>query len=407
MPSRAGVQAGSVACSGGRRSLRRPRMTFPRHAEVQAEAERIESLDGVRGVAILLVILMHAMFFGVPLPGTAPLDAGALWPSVAALGWCGVDLFFVLSGFLITGILLRARGSPHYFRNFYVRRALRIFPLYYAVLALLLFGLERAPATTAEKLSYFLYYQNVRYALFGEVASDPARLITWSLAIEEQFYLIWPAVVAAASRQALQRICVALIGGAIVLRFLLLAAGLHTTYFLTPCRLDTLAAGALLALVPAPPMWLGRLALAAGAAGLIAVARIAGTSLPEAPHMQRYGLIAALCFAVGVVVLARGEGWSARALRWRPLRSLGRYSYCVYLVHFLVVDHLAHYAYYGMHPNLQRWLATHVPPTGLVWLFTAACLLLSWGLAFASWHLFEKWFLALKRYFPSGGDPTR
>src|SRR5262245_48753190 len=127
-----------------------------------AEPARIDALDGVRGIAILLVVLMHAMFFGVPLPGVPPLDASGLYPRIAALGWCGVDVFFVLSGFLITGILLRTKDRPHYFRNFYARRALRIFPLYYVVIVLLLFVLARPAATAAEKTSYLLYYQNVR-----------------------------------------------------------------------------------------------------------------------------------------------------------------------------------------------------------------------------------------------------
>ena len=103
------------------------------------EPERIAALDGVRGVAILLVLVMHGLYIG-PFVEHAFLLSG--YARVACLGWCGVDVFFVLSGFLITGILVRSKGGPGYFRNFYARRTLRIFPLYYLVVALVLAGLS-------------------------------------------------------------------------------------------------------------------------------------------------------------------------------------------------------------------------------------------------------------------------
>lgn len=378
---------------------------MPDPASAPAESARIGALDGVRGLAILLVLLFHAMFFGVPLPGAAPLDAAAPYPRAAALGWCGVDVFFVLSGFLITGILLRSKEAPHYFRNFYARRALRIFPLYYVVIVLLLFVLERPPATAAEKASYLLYYQNVRYAFWGEGQFDPARLVTWSLAIEEQFYLVWPAVVWFASRRALARLCVVAIVVAIASRWLLVAGGLHATHFLTPCRLDTLAAGALLAILGFPGWRWGAAAAIGGAVGLWGIATWTGSSFPESPAMQQYGLLAALALAVGVLILACSGGWFARLCRARVLRSLGQYSYCIYLVHFLVIDGLAHGSFFHLPAGVQQWLVAHLSPLVLLLLFTACCLAASWLVAFASWHGFEKWFLALKRHFPGAGAP--
>ena len=369
------------------------------------ESARIDALDGVRGLAILLVVLLHGTFYGVPLPGVAPLPEHPYW-RLAGLGWCGVDVFFVLSGFLITGILLRSKGAPGYFRNFYARRALRIFPLYYLVLALLLWVLPRPPATPAEQVSYLLYYQNLRLAFAVDAHFDPAREITWSLAIEEQFYLVWPAVVWLVSRRGLVRVCVAAIAGAIALRFWMTGVPDVRTHVLTPCRVDTLAAGALLAVVGLPPRWLAVTALAAGALGLVVLASWTGTSLPEHPtdpRMQRYALLAALAFAVGVVALAAGGGRLAGWLRLAPLRSLGRYSYCIYLVHFVVVDELAHAAFRDLDPGLQDRLAGLAPPTVLLVAFTLVCLVGSWAIAVVSWHLYEKWFLALKRFFPSGG----
>jgi peptidoglycan/LPS O-acetylase OafA/YrhL len=357
--------------------------------------ERIPALDGLRGVAILLVLVMHAGFPGIAVDSSvsAPLLHGYLW--VALLGWCGVDVFFVLSGFLITGILVRAKGSPHYFRDFYARRALRIFPLYYLALLLLFVVLPRpAAAAPGEAWASCLYVQNWLYGLRG-VFSDPARTITWSLAIEEQFYLLWPALVLWTTPQGLRRLCVATIVGAIALRAALLLGGAEHVYFLTPCRLDALAAGALLAVVPLPTPRFGQLATLVGAAGLAGVAAYAGSPLTErSPSMQGLGLVASLLLAVGLLVLGRGEGLVARALRWRWLGVFGRYSYCIYLTHVLVIEVVGRW----WMERTGQW--AHAWP--LLWVLglTVLSIVASLVVGVASWHLFEKWFLQLKRYFP-------
>lgn len=362
------------------------------HAE-----ERVEALDGVRGIAILAVVLMHCAMFGM-----VREDIREHWLTrTLLLGWTGVDLFFVLSGFLITGILLRTKERPHYFRNFYARRALRIFPLYYVVVTLLLFVLPRGAATTtAEKVPYYLYVQNFAWLWPGESNPDIARTITWSLAVEEQFYLAWPAVVWFASRAGLLRICCGMIVVAAALRFVLLAAGLETVYFLTPCRFDGLAVGACFALLPLPRPWVGRTLATVGGAGLVATAWCTGSSLPEKnPDMQRWGILSALPLATGLLLLARGEGWFARACRNRVLRSFGRYSYCIYLVHLLVVEQvIALWIRFAQtHPGvLDGWSAP-----AIVLPFTAMCVPAVWAVGFASWHLFEKHVLALKRRFES------
>jgi peptidoglycan/LPS O-acetylase OafA/YrhL len=366
------------------------------------EPARNEALDGLRGFAILAVVGFHAMFLDPTLLGGARPATTDFYPSLALLGWCGVDVFFVLSGFLITGILVRSKGAPGYFRNFYARRALRIFPLYYLVVGLLLFGLGRPATTAAEKASYLLYYQNVRYALVGEGTFDPARLVTWSLAIEEQFYLVWPTVVWLCSRRALVRVCVAVIAASIALRFWLLAGGLHTTHFLTPCRLDTLAVGSLLALVPPPPRWLGVACAWFGFGGLLAVARVTGDPFPESIPMQRWGLLAALAFAVGLLILVRQPGLVAAVCRFEPLRALGQVSYCVYLVHFLVLDALTR-GVLALPANAKQAIAGALPAQAIAALLGLCCLGGSWLVAVISWRLFEEPILRLKRYFPSGG----
>ncbi len=367
-------------------------------ATVANEPERIAALDGVRGLAILFVLVMHSLYIG-PLVG---LDVGAHpYARVAWLGWCGVDVFFVLSGFLITGILVRSKGGPGYFRNFYMRRTLRIFPLYYAVVALLLFVLPRPLITSEDYLPHLLYYQNFRYAYGLLAGHDAALQVTWSLAIEEQFYLLWPALVWCLSTRALRALCVAAILAAVGMRFYLVGQGLPGTHFLTHCRLDTLAAGALLAISPRPGAWLGWVLAPLGLLGLVVTAFACGISVPFAPAMQQWGLLCTLALGVGVLTLARASTALQPMFGLLPLRSLGKYSYCIYLTHMLVVEWLGARAQ-SLGGDLPR-VVQALSPLGCTVAFTLAVVVCSWLLALLSYHLFERWFLALKRYFPSSG----
>lgn len=360
--------------------------------------KHVAELDGVRGLAILLVLVMHGVYIG-PLLG---LDVTAhAYARTALLGWAGVDVFFVLSGFLITGILVRSKGREHYFRNFYMRRVLRIFPLYYLVIALLLWVLPRPGAVPAAgQAAYLLYYQNWWFALVQPDADFPLK-VTWSLAIEEQFYLLWPALVFCASTRALRFVCGAVIAASLMLRFVLLDQGFVHTHFLTPCRMDALAVGALLAVVPPPRAWFGALATLAGAGGLVAVAFVGGASLPESIVEQRWGLLAALSLGVGLLSLARSSIALGPVFRLLPLRSLGKYSYCIYLTHMLVVEWLSGRVL-ALGPQRLGELVGQWGAVTLTVAFTLAVVVCSWLLALVSWHAFEKWFLRLKRRFPSG-----
>ena len=214
------------------------------------------ALDGLRGTAILAVLVCH---YASLLPRT---------PAVGLLeiGWAGVDLFFVLSGFLITGILLDARGTPNYFRNFYARRALRIFPLYYGFLVVTLLVslvVRLAPGASHEGIRHLwaaqpsLWTYTVNYWIPTQTGWNPwSEMVIplWSLSVEEQFYLVWPLVVCRLSERGLVRLCVGIVAGALLLRLSLTAAGVDWSwlYFVTPARADSLAAGALLALLAAP-----------------------------------------------------------------------------------------------------------------------------------------------------------
>jgi peptidoglycan/LPS O-acetylase OafA/YrhL len=186
-------------------------------------------LDGLRGLAVALVMLAHVTLFGAP---RTRLDA--LLSAPFALGWCGVDLFFVLSGFLITRILLATRDSSSYYRSFWARRALRIVPLYWLLLAFFLLIVPRVSAlaplgrlwlsgTQPAGLWYWLFLSNWKIAISGWDAQ--ALSIVWSLAIEEQFYLFWPFVVRRLDEQRLLVVCLVIAAGAMALRLALFAGG--------------------------------------------------------------------------------------------------------------------------------------------------------------------------------------
>ena len=182
-------------------------------------------LDGIRGLAIFAVLWHHLVTFSGLEPAVR-LDYH-LWRT-GSWGWVGVDLFFVLSGFLITGILYDSRSSGRYYFNFFGRRALRILPLYYGVLAVAFLVVpaflapRSAEALTRDQAWYWLYLINVKFAFDGW--PEPAYLgHFWSLAIEEQFYLIWPLVVRMLSRRRLLLVCMVCFLAALGLR--VLAAG--------------------------------------------------------------------------------------------------------------------------------------------------------------------------------------
>jgi peptidoglycan/LPS O-acetylase OafA/YrhL len=325
---------------------------------------------------------------------------------VLTSGWVGVDLFFVLSGFLITGILYDTKHGSAYLRRFYARRVLRIFPLYYASLVLMLGVLPLVPAfgtalagVGADGEWYWLYLVNVRIAFEGW--PKPALLgHFWSLAVEEQFYLVWPFVVLAFGRRALVRLCAAVMLGSLLLRVLLHAGDLATAaYVLTPARMDALAAGALVALIARGPGGLAAVAPAsrivgwACAAGVLGLVAFLG-GLP-AEHLVvgtvGYSLLALLAGALLVsVVRAPAGSRLAAAFTAAPLTFLGRYSYALYVLHHpLILLRPEGWSIDTLAQHVGGWL----PAAGL---YALAFILLCIPPALVSWHLIEKHFLRLK-----------
>ncbi len=376
---------------------------------LEQEARRghlhIPVLDGLRGIAVIGV-----MFFHFAMSPAAPSRLNDLLIRVSRFGWIGVDLFFVLSGFLITGILIDAKSSPHYFRNFYARRTVRIFPLYYGVLALFyliaphtnLYPAAGVAAAKQYQAWYWLYASNFLIAFKGGWVFEQFTHF-WSLAVEEHFYLFWPAIVYLVSPRKLGWVCLAFIAGGLVVRLVFTMLGLNEYYahLLTPSRVDSLALGGLVAVMARRRNGLRDFV---GAAKIVAVICVLGVGIIYArvhdfqPKYQivrtaGFTLLALLFGAILVLsVTAKADGLAGRVLGGRVLRFFGKYSYGLYIFHVLIVPPVRESV------SAVR-MAGHIGAFGGLAVHIAACFLVSIAMALLSWHLFEKWFLELKRYF--------
>jgi peptidoglycan/LPS O-acetylase OafA/YrhL len=359
------------------------------------------TLDGVRGLAIVLVLAHNLNILTGP-----QTPAGTAVSRLDDLGWVGVQLFFVLSGFLITGILMDTRESDNYYRAFLGRRVLRIFPLYYATLlvAFVVLPLVGAPHPPPDGQLFLWTYTSNWAAPAGY--DNPEFPHFWSLAVEEQFYLLWPFVVRALTPRRLLALCLGLAVAAFAVRvgLRLGGAGPQPAYMWTITRMDALALGAAVAVVlrmPRASAWAlrwdrgsGWIALAIGLAGFIITRGDPRTTVLS----QTIGYsILAVTFSVfvfaAVTADARRRGPLYHALAWSPLRVLGTYSYGIYVFH--VPIHRA----IGL-PLLHRWVPEGTPigsKIGILYFVIAS--LVSLGAAVISYHLFEQRFLALKRYF--------
>lgn len=373
---------------------------FPRRRAEDIEVSRhCVPLDGVRGLAILLVLCYDCL----KLPNTNPIFT--VIRKVTASGWMGVDLFFVLSGFLITGILLDTAGQRGYWKSFILRRSVRIFPLYYATLLVVfvLIPLSSVGLIPRELIHdqawYWLYGQNWLFTLRGDWPE--ARILNhfWSLAVEEQFYIVWPLVVAALSRSNLKRLCVLLCVTALGLRFWLLTHGTSgvCTYVMTTTRMDSLCAGALVALAVRNPDWINRWSRWMLPAFMATSILLVGTDVVwpvlESQSFAAYSLghsLIALCFAslVATMFLLPAQHPLSRLFSLKPLLVLGKYSYAIYVFHRFV------------HAAVLKVNWSFAPESLQGIAIFMATLLGSLAVAQVSWVLLEKPFLQLKKYFP-------
>jgi len=330
------------------------------------QRQHIPQLDGMRGLAILLVLLAHSAIAFTRVPSFR-------W--IEGYGSLGVQLFYVLSGFLITRILLDTKDTPHFFRNFFARRALRIYPLYYALLVFVMFsgvvhqhGVRWWP--------YIFYLSNIMYHTVEPSPLGPV----WSLAVEEQFYLVWPFAVSVLSRRGLERLCATMIVGAICLR-LTGVLQFHNTLL----QLDALAGGALVA------CRIDRIASWRPYAWFVACLLPLGLTLPPGFWYSVSQTVQALGGAALLIILLDNEVFISRVFREPALRYLGKISYGVYLLHSLIFAAF-----------LRSRLGVSVIEGGSV-LAAILCLVGQFALvvvvASVSFYFFESPLLRLKRYF--------
>lgn len=374
-----------------------------------AGAKHLIALDGLRAVAITSVILYHTRL------GSSHSGAvDRLLYILTGAGWCGVDLFFVLSGFLITGILLDAKGRGRFFRNFYIRRTLRIFPLYYLVLFVVLVVLPHVLPTDDPGVQRILDHQAGlwTYATNIEVLRASGWIYSagwiefthlWSLAIEEQFYLVWPLLVFLLPRRALVALAVALVVVAPIVRVAMLEGhrSVLVVYSFTICRIDTLAIGSLLAVLvraaPARVLAAARAMLVVGASGVVGVIAMARDLDFDAWTVQTVGYSMLGLFFGGVVLLAtRPSGAIRRVLANPALVLIGRYSYGLYIFHYALMPlYRRMYDVEAIGVVLHSRLAAQLGFTVLVFAASTAT-------AALSWHLIEQRFILLKdRWAPT------
>jgi len=360
-------------------------------------------IDGLRGIAILLVLWYHAPFLFRELPessaGHTPWSMLGLFGRMSLGGWIGVDLFFVVSGFLITNILLRSREAGTFPWVFWGRRGLRILPLGVAYLSTLFaIHIMGDPLNLLPDFHgwswYAVYLGNIHITLYGW--QPLAVMILWSLAIEEQFYLVWPLIVRMVNATLLIRWCIGLIVCAPLIR-----AGTYvtmdypSTYVFTLCRIDALAAGALVATLLSSPEWRQRTIRACERLVFPALFLIVLTLLvPFSPSLPEtrpwffsivgYSWLAA-GFAMCLVASLGSTGLWSRVLTSPLLTLLGRRCYGLYVWHVIVASMIT----VVLEP-FQIGFYGHV----MLWLI--ALLVVASG----SWVLLEEPMLRLKRLLP-------
>jgi peptidoglycan/LPS O-acetylase OafA/YrhL len=306
---------------------------------------RIAGLDGVRGLAILSVLITHLF------PRFPDSGIGAVGNQLITAGAFGVDLFFALSGFLVTGTLIDSKKQPKYFREFYAKRLLRLFPVYYlylAIVALAVPAVQRVlhshmPCYKGHWMWFVMYASNLKP---NRSTTDPFLGHFWSLAVEEQFYMFWPVIVRFLSRRQLTWLCAALTVTAFLSRMYLSSQGAdwNTLYRVTPLRLDALALGALGAIALRNPLLrlgrgrrFARVALVGASLLLINAVSLGKTTSWQGSLIQTWGsLFLGIASSAAIYLAAVEDLVVSRVLCLKVLRRLGRYSYALYVIHILI-----------------------------------------------------------------------
>jgi peptidoglycan/LPS O-acetylase OafA/YrhL len=314
-------------------------------AEPRAALDRLPALDGLRGLAILLVMFYH---YGVGINHQQSLIQHVVW-SLSGFGWTGVDLFFVLSGFLITRILLQSRDADNYFSSFYARRFLRICPIYYVSLFVLFLVVPLILRTESahmpslhERLWYFAYLQNW-LNVFGRMAWPIMLTHYWSLGVEEQFYLIWPLIIYCLPPKRLLQSIIAACIFSLILRLTLMAllVSPETIYRNTFTRMDALFIGAACALLIRNELWTEKIRRYAAwlcFAPLVTLAALR-TQPFRATAPTELGLgytVIALSYAallIAIVTTTNNGSILQRFLSSGMMRAFGKYLRGIHLAH--------------------------------------------------------------------------
>ena len=354
---------------------------------VNQKRKHILALDGLRGMAILLVLFRHS-FQDYPLEPY--LGLRSFYHNLLNSTGYGVVLFFVLSGFLITGILLDSKSSPKYYRSFFGRRILRIFPLYYGTILMFwvaakfhgfagdVLFLHRLPWLLTYTTNIVITVRRDWSFVFGRYSLGHF----WSLAVEEQFYLLWPTVVLWSSSATLRRISLLAIPLSFFVRAMLLHgfSDLLGAIVFLPAQVDALAMGAYVAiLVREQEELASRMAwnlVVLG--GLILLASCFDGNLLLTAGMSGFGILSAGLLLV--CLYHRPAVWFSHPV----LRAYGKYSYGIYVLHVILLPYVL-------------FLRLPLGRAG----FTLFVSIISFAAAWLSWHLYEVHFLRLKRFFPA------
>jgi peptidoglycan/LPS O-acetylase OafA/YrhL len=407
---RAGREADFIGCPW--KSLRNsvlvnmlplPFKTVPRSKLSAAEPNHKPELDGIRGIALLAVMLSHGGGrYILQTTVVAKLFTYAMVP-----GWSGVELFFVLSGFLITGILLKSKSAKNYFSSFYARRFLRIFPIYYfAVTVGMLaahhnFWWNSMMPPERMRIAYYFYAQN--WPIFwnhGAYMTVSVFGHFWSLAVEEQFYLVWPLVIWLLPEGWVLCLCTTGLAIALPLRFYMVHRYAESlgAMVLTTSRMDGLLVGVILAILlrrgQIPLRWI-YLSLGVGVAiiGYIAIfhhRELIATYF----YMPTLGITGFSLLCGGFLALSQQHriAWLRRILDARWLGTVGKYSYGMYIYHvplYLVMEHTLETRFGVVFPLPLRWAL----------LYIAFLIAVTFLIAKISYDLVESKILALKIYF--------
>lgn len=344
-------------------------------------------LDVLRGVAILLVVLYHGLYWSGAVSSSR---IGTLFIQATVFGWLGVNLFFVLSGFLITGILLDTKGKQSYYRRFYARRFLRILPAYLAMIVLLLLFHLLTSGAALVALFFLVNYNNA-------FSVPPNYGPFWSLSVEEQFYLLWPLLIAKVNLRVFTTISIGICLIEPIFRYLTATSHLPlgTIHESTVLIADNLAFGALAAIFARSTsgtlrngiklgmavILIGLVILFAGIPfGILHRSNIFGATMQSVPW--NFFFTGSLLLLLGLRSPLFGGIYTA------PLRFLGYISYGLYLVHLLVFD-------------FYNWLIRHLPQSsqaaflgGFTRMFLAG--MLSIAIAWLSRKYYEEPFLRIK-----------